>query len=126
MRHVPGRDDVTAADLELRPWKEGWPHYVPVHHAEFVAGDLANGISLNELMDTLKSDAFCTTQRNAANGDGNTDPRLAYRRQAAVELTVEATAWLNNRLQFAYTQHGKLSPASLAQLDWPEIGENHV
>lgn len=119
MRHDPGRDDATAEDISLRAWKVKWPHYVRVHHAEFVAGTLANGISLNALMDALKSDAFVPTQRNAAKGKGNRNPRRAYRQQASVELTQKANAWLNERLQQAYLQHGTLAPAVLEQLDWP-------
>jgi hypothetical protein len=121
MRHVPGRDDATAEDIARRDWKPRWPHYVRVHHAEFVGGTLANGISLNALMDALKSDAFAPTQRNAAKGNGNTNPRRAYRQQASVELTQEANAWLNERLQQAYLQHGRLAPAALEQLDWPAV-----
>jgi hypothetical protein len=123
MRHEPGRDDATAADIALRRWKEKWPHYVRVHHAEFISGTLSNGISLNNLMGSLKSDAFVPTQRNAAKAEGNTDPRRAYMQQAAVELTPQATAWLNEHLEFAYAQHGRLAPDSLEQLDWPENRE---
>ena len=55
-----------------------WPRYIRVHHAEFVAGTMENGISLNELMDTLGTDSFVPTQRNAAQGQGkNTNPRRA-------------------------------------------------
>jgi hypothetical protein len=121
MPHEPGRDDASADDIALRPWKMDWPHYVRVHHAEFLAGTLANGVSLNDLMDALQSDAFLPTQRNAAKGDGNTDPRRAYMQQAAVELTTQANAWLNERLQQAYLRHGKLAPATLSQLDWPTV-----
>ena len=105
----------------LRPWKRQWPHYVRVHHAEFIAGSLSNGISLNELMDVLKSDSFVPTQRNAANGKGNTDPRKAYMQQASVELSPQAFAWLNERLERAYAEHGKLAPRTLEQLDWPAV-----
>ena len=122
MRHVDGRDDASAADIAVRHWKDTWPHYVRVHHAEFVAGTLANGISLNSLMDELKSDAFLPTQRNAAKGEGNTDPRRAYLQQAAVELTPQALAWVNERLQVAFKRYGILPAADLATLDWPTIG----
>jgi len=64
MCHEPGRDDAGAEDLAIRPWKVRWPHYVRVHHAEFVAGTLANGVSLAELMNVLGSDAFAVTQRS--------------------------------------------------------------
>ncbi len=121
MRHVPGRDDATAEDISLRAWKVDWPHYVRVHHAEFIGGTLANGVSLNALMNVLKSDAFVSTQRHAVKGEGNTDPRRAYLQQASVELTPKASAWLNERLQQAYLQYGKLTPDVLAQLDWPDV-----
>lgn len=119
MRHEPGRDDATAEDIAMRSWKADWPHYIRVHHAEFLAGTLANGISLNDLMTALGSEAFMPTQRNAAKGDGNTDPRRAYMQQAAVELTPQANAWLNERLEAAYRRYGKLAPSQMGQLDWP-------
>lgn len=121
MRHRPGRDDATAADIALRPWKEKWPRYIRVHHAEFVAGRMENGVSLNELMDTLAVDSFAPTQRNAARGKGNTDPRKAYRQQAAVELSVEGFSWLAERLQAAFDEHGTVPQDTLHQLDWPVL-----
>ena len=119
MQHKPGRDDATPTDLQLRPWKSNFPHYVRVHHAEFLSGSLSNGISLNRLMKELKSDSFTSTQRNAAHGFGNTNPRNAYRQQASVELTSQAAVWLNQRFETACRKHGKLSPAELDMLDWP-------
>ena len=56
MQHKRGRDDATLADIELRPWKEQWSRYIRVDRAEFVAGTMMNGVSLNELMDTLEAD----------------------------------------------------------------------
>ncbi len=124
MRYVNGRDDATDADITLRPWKTDWPHYVRVHHPEFLAGNLSNGLSLNELMDQLESNAFASTLRNLAQGKGNTDPRKAYLQQAAVELTPEGFSWVNERLERAFAQHGKLTPADMAHLDRPEVPES--
>ena len=121
MRHQPGRDDATAADIALRPWKEKWPRYIRVHHAEFVAGRMENGVSLNELMDTLGADSFASTQRNTLRGEGNTDPRKAYRQQAAVELSAEGFSWLGERLQAAFDEHGMVPQDTLDQLDWPVL-----
>lgn len=119
MRHQPGRDDATAADIALRPWKEKWPRYIRVHHAEFVAGRMENGVSLNELMDTLGAESFAPTQRHTLRGEGNTDPRKAYRQQAAVELSAEGFSWLGERLQAAFDEHGMVPQDTLDQLDWP-------
>ena len=58
MAYREGRDDATKAEIRERPWKERWPHYIRVHHAEFVDGSMGNGISLNELMGMLGADSF--------------------------------------------------------------------
>jgi hypothetical protein len=121
IHHEPGRDDATAADLRLRGWKAKWPHYVRVDNSEFVRGNLANGVSLNELMDVLKADSFASTQRHARKGEGNRDPRRAYMRKAAVELSPQGAAWLNERLEGAFAKHGRLPPSALEQLDWPLV-----
>lgn len=71
LAYVEGRDDAGAADLALRPWKARWPHYVRVRDGEFLAGTLAEGVSLGELMDALGAEAFWSTQRNALAGRGN-------------------------------------------------------
>ena len=121
LKHRDGRDDATQADIERRPWKSRWPRYIRVHHAEFVAGTIANGVSLAQMMDTLGSDSFATTQRNAARGYGNTDPRRSVRQQPAVELSRQGFDWLNARLQGAFDLHGSIPQHLLRDLDWPEI-----
>jgi hypothetical protein len=120
-RHVDGRDDASPADLKRRPWKADWPHYVRVDHPEFISGNLSNGVSLNELMDSMGSNAFASTQRNLANGVGNTDPRRAYMQQASVELSGDGLRWLNNRFEVKCENLGKLEPSALTQLDWPSV-----
>ena len=121
MKHDPVRDNASPEDIALRPWKEKWPRYIRVHQAEFVAGTMANGVSLNELMEALGSDSFTPTQRNAARGAGNTDPRRAYMQQAAVELSSQGLLWLGERLQEAFAEHGKVPQDTLDQLDWPTL-----
>lgn len=122
MRHVPGRDDASEEDLKRRGWKSKWPHYVRVHHAQFLAGNLENGVSMNLLMETLGSEAFAPTQRNASRGEGNTNPRKAYNQQASVELTPNGASWLMAKLQVAFERHGKMPPAVMeSELDWPTV-----
>ena len=121
MKYQPGRDDATPEDIALRNWKENWSRYVRVHHAEFVAGVMSNGVSLNELMDTFGSDSFASTQRNAVSGKGNMNPRRAYGRKAAVELSRKGFSWLSNRLQAAFDEYGQIPQDTLDQLDWPRF-----
>lgn len=124
MAYRPVRDDATPADIELRPWREQWSRYIRVHNAEFVDGTIANGVSLNELMDALKDDSFASTQRNAARGEGNTNPRRAYIQQPAVELSPEGLSWLGDRLEAAFEAHGKVPRDSLEELDWPDSADS--
>jgi phospholipase D-like protein len=121
IHYETSRDDATADDIRLRDWKAKWPHYVRVDNGEFVAGSLANGVSLNELMDELKADSYASTQRHARKGGGNTDPRRALMQQPAVELSPQGVAWLDERLKSAFAKHGRLTPGMLEQLDWPSI-----
>ena len=116
MAYVDGRDDASAADIAQRPWRSDWSRYIRVHHAEFVAGTMANGISLNALMDELGADAFAATQRNAVRKEGNTNPRRAYLQAADVELSVQGLAWLRDRLQAAFDAHGTVPNGVLAAI----------
>ena len=121
MAYRAGRDDATEAEIDERLWKEGWPHYIRVHHAEFVDGSMGNGVSLNDLMETLGADSFATTQENKALGEGNTNPRTTFRRQPHVRLSAEGLSRLSEWLQEAFEVHGKVSQESLDKLDWPEF-----
>ncbi len=118
--YTPGRDDATPADIDRRGWKGKWSRYIRVHNAEFVAGTLEHGVSLNRLMDTLGADSFASTQRNAAHGQGNTNPRHAYRQQAAVELSAKGLSWLSAQLEASFEAHGKVSEDVLKDLEWPD------
>lgn len=121
LKYKEGRDDASADDIKLRPYKIDWPHYIRVHHAEFIAGSLQNGISLNVLMDELGENSFSSTQRNAAAGLGNTNPRKAYMQQASVQLSVQGFDWLNAKMGKAFIKHGRVAATELEQLDWPTI-----
>lgn len=119
LAHVDGRDEATHADIRRRSWKSDWPCYIRVHDTEFVDGTVANGVSLGELMDALGHRCFKSTARNASAGQGNTNPRLAIRQQAAVELTEEGAAWLSRQLEHRLVVHGKVPQTTLRGLDWP-------
>lgn len=121
LQHEPVRDDAIAGEIERRPWKAKWPHYVRVYDAQFLGGTLANGVSLNMLMKTLKADSFASTQRNARAGKGNTNPQHSCRQQPDVELSPEGIAWMTEQLDRAFIQHGKMSPEALNGLDWPAL-----
>lgn len=118
--HIPGRDEATTEDLDLRPWKKEWSNYVRLDRVEFVDGTLADGVSLYDMMGDLGHDSFASTQRNHARGEGNTDPRLAYSQHPAVKLSTEGFEWLTESLERALQRHGRVPENMLATLDWPD------
>ncbi len=119
MKHNEKRDVASEADIKSRDWKEFWPNYIRVHHAEFVAGTIANGISFNQLKRELKALSFETTKQKLKQGK-NADPNTAYGQQPAVRMSAEGRAWLAERLDLAFELHGKLPQDDLDKLDWPE------
>ena len=121
MTYEPSRDDATEADVSRRSWKSRWPRYIRVHHAEFVAGTLDNGVSLRALMAELKHRTFAPTARNYARGIGNTDPRRSIEEARHMELTADAEVWLREGLEATFVAHGKIPDEAIASLDWPEL-----
>ena len=121
MAYKAGRDYASPAEKEHLSWKHDWPFYIRVHHAEFVDGTLNNGISLNEMMNTLEANSFASTQHNAKRGEGNTNPRISYQKHPDIRLSDEGFLWLNERLHAAFEVHGKISQSRIHDLGWPEI-----
>lgn len=114
--YVPGRDDATDADKALRAWRSKWSRYIRVDQPEFVAGVLANGVSLNALIGELGVNAFVSTKRRAAAGETRINPRRAYGQAPQVELSPEGLAWLRDQLQQAFDAHGVVPRDVLAAL----------
>lgn len=119
--HQPGRDDASAAEIKRTSWKRDWCRYIRVRSAEFISGTLANGVSLNGLMDRFGADAFESTHRNKRTGHGNTDAHKSLMRKAHVRLTRKAGNWLNARIEQEFATHHRLSQSSLKSLYWPKI-----
>jgi hypothetical protein len=91
-----------------------------VHDGEFLAGMMENGVSLAELMDKLGPLAFGSTTKNLESGTGNKSAK-AIRQAPAARLAPAGLEWLNERLELAFQKHGRLQPAQLESLDWPEF-----
>jgi PLD-like domain len=126
LAYVDRLDDATPEEIADREWKARWPHYIRVHHAEFVAGHLANGVPLSELLNALGTDALASTQRNRSRGIGNLDPRAALMQKPAAMLSAAAFSWLGARLEAAFEASGRVTNEELATLDWPETRASHL
>ena len=85
MKHQPGRDDATFADIERRPWKEKWPRYIRVHHAEFVAGTIffRKSSSRTALCSMFRRNHLLTSQRTWSSVRG-----IRRRRRQSASTTI--------------------------------------
>ena len=85
MKHQPGRDDATFADIECRPWKEKWPRYIRVHHAEFVAGTIffRKSSSRTALCSMFRRNHLLTSQRTWSSVRG-----IRRRRRQSASTTI--------------------------------------
>lgn len=117
MKHNPQTDNATAADIKRRRWRRDWPHYVRISRPEFISGNLGDCISLYDLMRNLGSDIFASTHANALGGNGNTNPRKAYLRQASVRLTPHAAQILNSRLEDIFSRFGRITGEEIREID---------
>lgn len=127
LAHRETVDDASSEDLLLRPWKRDFPHYVRLHHAEFVAGTLENGVSLNAAIKALGADVFVTTQEaveQKRRTKEDINPKRSLRQKPAIRLTPEAHAWINTQLDERFARHGQIPPAVLETLDWPALVES--
>jgi hypothetical protein len=120
--HVQGRDDATRTDIARIWWRKEYSAFIRIREPEFIAGTLANGISLFDLMDELGHETFVSTDENyrAKNG-GNTNPRIALRSKAHMPLTQKAADLLNARFYEAIANHGRLSPSAMKKLHWEPL-----
>jgi hypothetical protein len=121
-QHVDARDTASPAEIAVRPWKVDWPHYIRVYSAEFVAGQLKDGPSLNALMDELGPHAFSSTREHLLTKDGgNTNPRHALMQQPAVRLSPEGARWMTDHFEQAVAVCGRILAVDLEGLDWPTV-----
>jgi hypothetical protein len=121
--HQEGRDDASNADIKRCGWKDTWGTYIRTREPEFIAGTLADGVSLAAMMAELEEESFLSTAEHAKSGDedANTDPRMALRRKAHMPLTQKAADWINSKFEDALRNHGRIPESEMKQLHWPDL-----
>jgi hypothetical protein len=90
LRHVPGGDDATPEDIARRPWKETWPRYIRLHHAEFVAGATLFDNPEEAEDGEGSEDADAHDADSGSGGKGNKVKRKAWNQRRGKTLGLEA------------------------------------
>lgn len=106
MAHDEVRDVSTPEDITVHEWRAKWDKYIRVYDAEFLDGNVGDGISLRDLEKLFGPNTYMPTQRNLINGHGNIFPSKAYQQAAGVQLTDVAYEWLNKKFDEHKTRHG--------------------
>lgn len=102
-KHDEETDNATEEEIRRSPTKRHFCRYIRVYDAKFLAGTLANSVPLSELKTVLGTDAF----------------EAGYNQQPHARLSIAGHEWLAQRLQDAFEQHGPMSRADYATLEWP-------
>jgi hypothetical protein len=118
-QHDPARDVATPEDIVRHPWKQNWPNYIRVHDAEFLAGTIANGISLRKLADEMGESCFSSTEERAAKGETGINPLTTLGQKPDVKLSERGKQWVHERLEAAFGRFGRIPEADMAALQWP-------
>lgn len=118
-QHNPAKDVATPEDIVRHPWKKDWPNYIRVHDAEFLAGILANGISLRRLAGELGESCFASTEERAAKGEAGINPLTTLGQKPDVRLSERGKQWVHEKLEAAFARHGRIPEAEMSALEWP-------
>lgn len=116
-KYIDGRDDETGKDKKRYWWKKKYCRYIRVYDSLFVRGTMENGVSFSAMMDDLKFNSFASTQRRAAQGEKNINPRTSYMRQPHVELSKEGFDWINCRLEESFEKYGVIPQDEIDKID---------
>lgn len=121
LAHDEVRDVATPEDIAVHNWRATWDKYIRIYDAEFLEGNIGNGISLRDLEKRFGPNTYMPTQRNLINGHGNTLPSKAYQQAAGVQLTDVAYDWLNKQFNDHKTRHGIVSEEKIEALYVPKV-----
>lgn len=114
------RDIATAQDIAILPWKQRWPYMLRVQEPSFIKGRLENCILMSRLIDYHGVNSFVTSKKRYDDGELSYNPRLSLAQQSDIELTAEASNWLNLEFKKKTDWLGSISDDYINNLPRPE------
>ena len=115
------RDRATASDIIRIEWKKQWPLYLRLKETQFIEGSLKNGILLEDVIKKFQLNSFTRTKTWFDNNKKNIKIRTVFCNQPDVELTKEASLWVNEKFEVALQNFGQISDEYIANLPKPEV-----
>lgn len=114
-RHVDSRDVVGDDDIAHVDWLEDWPILIRLHSTEFVDSTFENCPKMNEMIGELDYESFRSTNNRFNWGERGINPWNSLRQQADIEITELAAQWLEEQLQKAFKDYGKIPESYINQ-----------
>ena len=114
------RDHATLEDIKRCPFREKWPFYLRLADTIFINGSLHNGVAIESLIEKFSCNSFTRTRQWFENDKRNFSIRTAFANQSYVELTNEASGWLNEVFKSRLEKFGRVDEAFLKMLPRPE------
>lgn len=114
--HDAERDVATADQTARRPWLQQWGYLVCVHHPKFIAGTLANGVSLDDLVEEVGPLAFVSTKKRLRAGEKDIQTRRIFSQKPDAALSEEGFGWMTEQFEAALAQHGSVPDAQVSGL----------
>lgn len=114
-KHVDSRDVVGDDDIAHVDWLEDWPILVRLHSTEFIDSTFENCPKMNEMIHDLDYASFRSTNDRYNWGERGINPWNSLRQQADIEITELAAQWLEEQLQSAFKNFGKIPESYINQ-----------
>lgn len=114
-KHVDDRDVVGPDDIDHVDWLEDWPILIRLHSTEFLDSTFENCPKMNEMLHELDYESFRSTKNRFNWGEREILPRNSLRQQADIEITELAAQWLEEQLQNAFSDFGKIPESYINQ-----------
>ena len=110
------RDKATASDIDRINFRGKWPYYIQLINTVFINGPISNGITIESLIKEHQRNAFV----NAVGLAPHQSIRTLFMKKAYVELTQDATTWLDAEFSNRMTIHGTVDQNYLREAPKPE------
>lgn len=114
-KHIDSRDVVGNDDIAHVDWLEYWPILIRLHSTEFIDSTFENCPKMNDMIHELDYASFRPTKDRFDRGEREINPWTSLRQQADIEITELAAQWLEQQLQSAFSDFGKIPESYINQ-----------
>jgi len=114
------RDKATLKDTMRLPFRSQWPLYLQLKDTVFIKGTLRSGILIEAIIKQFQYNSFHKTLAWYNSGKRNFSIRTAFSNQSYIELTKEASEWVDQKFRERIRNFGQVEQEYLNSLSKPD------